>query len=210
LITPRCCCCETHNAHALRAPKHGGRNRNGATVPVPRPFTFTFTFICQHGKTHNHRPRGYTTWRAQTPVPRRFGRLVLGIQRWASAVCHRCRRLGGRACADARRRVARRSRLHRFHRLRPRLSRRDFRHHGAKWHLQHGCSGQGLGRCTGRGWKPSLAARRCPGLLLHGRRSSHAVRRKTDLLLSESLLAYDSGGLEPRRAAWAQGISCSY
>ncbi len=24
-----CCCCETHNAHALRTPKHGGRNRNG-------------------------------------------------------------------------------------------------------------------------------------------------------------------------------------
>ena len=24
-----CCCCETHNAHALRAPKHEGRYRNG-------------------------------------------------------------------------------------------------------------------------------------------------------------------------------------
>ena len=24
-----CICCETHNAHALRTPKHGGRNRNG-------------------------------------------------------------------------------------------------------------------------------------------------------------------------------------
>ena len=33
-------------------------------------FTFTlsltFTFIRHHGKTHNHRPRGDTTWRAQT------------------------------------------------------------------------------------------------------------------------------------------------
>ena len=28
------------------------------------------------------------------------------------------------------------------------LSRWDFRHHGAAWHLQHGCSGRGLGR----GW----------------------------------------------------------
>jgi len=24
-----CCCCETHNARALRTPKHEGRNRNG-------------------------------------------------------------------------------------------------------------------------------------------------------------------------------------
>ena len=45
--------------------------------------------------------------------------------------------------------------------------------------------------CTGRGWQPSLAARRSPRLLFHGRRSSHAVRRKTvDLLLPDSLLAY--------------------
>ena len=52
-------------------------------------------------------------------------------------------------------------------------------------------SGRGLhGRCTGRGRQPSLAARRCPRLLLHGRRSSLAVRRKTDLLLSESLGRY--------------------
>ena len=66
---------------------------------------------------------------------------------------------------------------------------------------KHGCSGRGLGRCTGRGWQPSLAAWRSPRLLLHGRRSSHAVRRKTDLLLSESLLADGCGGLEPRGAA---------
>ena len=59
----------------------------------------------------------------------------------------------------------------------------DFRHHGAAWHLQHGCSG----RCTGRGWQPSLAAWRSPRLLLHGRRSSHAVRRKTDLLFTARL-----------------------
>ena len=32
---------------------------------------------------------------------------------------------------------------------------------GAAWHLQHGCSGRGLGRCTGRGWQPSLAAWGC-------------------------------------------------
>ena len=78
------------------------------------------------------------------------------------------------------------SRLHRLHRLRPRLSGWDHRHHGAAWHLQHGCSGRGLGRFTGRGWQPSLAAWRCSRLLLHGRRLSHAVRHKTDLLLSES------------------------
>ena len=29
-------------------------------------FTFTFTFIRHHGKTHNHRPRGDITWRAQS------------------------------------------------------------------------------------------------------------------------------------------------
>ena len=28
--------------------------------------TFTFTFICPLGKTHNHRSRGDTPWRAQT------------------------------------------------------------------------------------------------------------------------------------------------
>ena len=28
--------------------------------------TFTFTYICHHGKTHNHRSREVTTWRAQT------------------------------------------------------------------------------------------------------------------------------------------------
>ena len=27
--------------------------------------TFTFTLICHPGKTHNHRSRGDTTWRAQ-------------------------------------------------------------------------------------------------------------------------------------------------
>ena len=29
-------------------------------------FTFTFTFICHPGKTHNHRSRGDTPWRART------------------------------------------------------------------------------------------------------------------------------------------------
>ena len=29
-------------------------------------FTFTFTLICHPGKTHNHRSRGDTSWRAQT------------------------------------------------------------------------------------------------------------------------------------------------
>ena len=28
--------------------------------------TFTFTFICHPGKTHNHRSRGDTPWKAQT------------------------------------------------------------------------------------------------------------------------------------------------
>ena len=32
--------------------------------PVRTPFTFTF--ICHLGKTHNHRSRGDTPWRAQT------------------------------------------------------------------------------------------------------------------------------------------------
>ena len=45
------------------------------------------------------------------------------------------------------------------------------------------------------GWQPSLAAWRCSRLLLNGRRPAYAVRRKTDLLLSESLLAYSCGGL---------------
>ena len=31
---------------------------------------FTFTFICHPGKTHNHRSRGDTPWRAQTNTPR--------------------------------------------------------------------------------------------------------------------------------------------
>jgi hypothetical protein len=29
VVPRRCCCCETHNARALRTPKHGGRYRNG-------------------------------------------------------------------------------------------------------------------------------------------------------------------------------------
>ena len=32
--------------------------------------TFTFTFIRHLGKTHNHRSRGDTPWRAQTNTPR--------------------------------------------------------------------------------------------------------------------------------------------
>ena len=32
--------------------------------PVRTPFTFTF--ICHLGKTHNHRSRGDTPWKAQT------------------------------------------------------------------------------------------------------------------------------------------------
>jgi hypothetical protein len=40
------------------------------------------------------------------------------------------------------------------------------------------------------------AGSQCPRLFLdHGRRSSHAEGRKTDLLLFESLLAYGCGGL---------------
>ena len=34
-------------------------------VSICHHFTFTFTFIRHDGKTHNHRPRGDTTWRAQ-------------------------------------------------------------------------------------------------------------------------------------------------
>ena len=30
-----------------------------------QPFTFTFTLNCHLGKTHNHRPRGDTSWRAR-------------------------------------------------------------------------------------------------------------------------------------------------
>jgi hypothetical protein len=58
----------------------------------------------------------------------------------------------------------------------------DFRHNGAAWHLQHDCSGRGLGRCTGRGcWQPSLAA---PGavpdyflITVDGRRMLKNVKR---------------------------------
>ena len=38
------------------------------------PFTFTLTFICHPGKTHNHRSRGDTPWRAQKVPPRALTR----------------------------------------------------------------------------------------------------------------------------------------
>ena len=40
-------------------------------------FTFTFTFICHPGKTHNHRSRGDTPWRARTVVDHRGPRAAV-------------------------------------------------------------------------------------------------------------------------------------
>ena len=43
---------------------------NAARARAQLTFTFTFTFICHPGKTHNHRSRGDTSWRAQTVTTR--------------------------------------------------------------------------------------------------------------------------------------------
>ena len=75
---------------------------------------------------------------------------------------------------------------------------------GAEWHLQHGCPGRGLGRCTGRGM---AAVARGPALsqtiasfTVDGRRMLYDVKRISffpiaSQLLPESLLAYGCSGL---------------
>ena len=41
-----------------------------------RKDSFTFTFICHLGKTHNHRSRGDTPWKAQTKSGRNLDAIV--------------------------------------------------------------------------------------------------------------------------------------
>ena len=54
--------------------------------------TFTFTFICLPGKTHNHRSRGDTPWKAQTTYQKKHGGGAGSLKILTGVLVHRVTR----------------------------------------------------------------------------------------------------------------------